>query len=314
MINTPYKILYPAALVIVLCTWFIYSGDLYTLYQQHWTEAVTMVLGAFVAGSTPLGGGAVAYPVLSKLLDYSTFDARIFSVMIQSVGMTCASLLFIGLKRKIYWREILAASFISMLVPLFLAELLVFPDNVGKMAFACFELVALSVLLFKLNKLSLKSPSLLAGVLAIFALLGGILTSVIGSGADLMLFIYLIVFKKVKAVEAIPSTVIFMAINALFSVAALLTVSPPAEHIVSAWLAAVPVVAIMAPLGGWVIAYLPARLVLNAIIGLIIIDLMSYYYFISPASNLVLFINFLVIVLLVNKHKKVFLSKIYEAI
>jgi len=31
----------------------------------HWYYPATMVVGAFVAGSTPEGGGAVAFPVLN---------------------------------------------------------------------------------------------------------------------------------------------------------------------------------------------------------------------------------------------------------
>ena len=59
---------------------------------EHWYYPVTMVVGAFVAGSTPEGGGAVAFPVLSIFLNIDRVLARDFSMMIQSVGMTSASI------------------------------------------------------------------------------------------------------------------------------------------------------------------------------------------------------------------------------
>ena len=54
-------------LAIALITWislFVSFNDLAFL-AQHWFYPVIMVLGAFVAGVTPEGGGVVAFPVLN---------------------------------------------------------------------------------------------------------------------------------------------------------------------------------------------------------------------------------------------------------
>lgn len=298
------KALYPLALITIFSCWFFYTDNLYLLYKQFWPEASTMVLGAFVAGSTPLGGGAVAYPVLSKILAYSSEDARLFSIMIQSIGMTCASLLFIGLGRKIYWKEIMIAAIISLTLPILLMNYVQLSGSHAKIIFTLFELLALFVLIFNLEKIHVSNQYSIFIILFLFAFIGGLLTSIIGSGADLMLFIYLVVFKRIEPIKVIPSTVIFMSINALFSVGVTLHNSPPSPEIVSAWLAAVPVVAIAAPLGAWVIGHLPSKLVLSAIIFLVIFDLLSTAFL----SNLPISVNILIYLTLaaifINKYRQ----------
>lgn len=52
---------------------------------------VAMLFGSAVAGGTPLGGGSVAFPVLTKLLDVPVAVSQMFTVSIQSVGMTAAA-------------------------------------------------------------------------------------------------------------------------------------------------------------------------------------------------------------------------------
>lgn len=269
------KCLYPAALITVIGFWSVIVPSVSELYHQFWSEAVTMILGAFVAGSTPMGGGAVAFPVLTKLLDYNAYDARLFSLMIQSVGMTCASLLFIGLGRKIYWREVLVGTLLSGVVVSFVIPFVALPDALAKSIFTVFELIALAVLVFSMSQFKVRHTHARSAVLYLFAIVGGLLSATIGSGADVMMFIYLVAIRKVNPVRAIPTTVVFMAINAL--IAASISwqqglFSPP---LIMAWLAAVPVVAIAAPLGGYVIGLVPAQWVLRFIVALVIADLTS---------------------------------------
>lgn len=269
------KCLYPVALVLVLVVWWQSVPSFGALYSQFWSEALTMVLGAFVAGSTPMGGGAVAFPVLTKLLDYSAYDARLFSLMIQSVGMTCASLLFIGLGRKIYWRDILAGMLLSGVVVGVVIPFAQVPDALAKSIFTVFELVALGVLIFSLSQFRVHHVHARNAVLYVFAIVGGILSATIGSGADVMMFIYLVAVRKVNPVEAIPTTVVFMALNALIATGVSWQQALFAPPLVTAWLAAVPVVAIAAPLGGFVIGLVPAHWVLRFITVLVIADLTS---------------------------------------
>lgn len=269
------KCLYPVMLILVIGAWWQFVPSFHELYSQYWSEALTMVLGAFVAGSTPMGGGAVAFPVLTKLLDYSAYDARLFSLMIQSVGMTCASLLFIGLGRKIYWRDILAGLVLSGMVVGIVIPFVALPDALAKSIFTIFELVALAVLIFSMSQFTVHHVHARNAVLYVFAIVGGLLSATIGSGADVMMFIYLVAVRKVNPVEAIPTTVVFMAINALIAAGVSWQQELFSLSLVTAWLAAVPVVAIAAPLGGFVIGLVPAQWVLRFIIALVIADLAS---------------------------------------
>jgi hypothetical protein len=66
----------------------------------HFHYPLIMVLGAFVAGLTPEGGGAVAFPVLSVFFSVDRILARDFSLMIQNIGMTSASIFILSNPRN----------------------------------------------------------------------------------------------------------------------------------------------------------------------------------------------------------------------
>ena len=55
---------------------------------------------------TSAGGGAVAFPVMTFVLKMTPEDARDFSIMIQSVGMSMAMFTIIFMRIQIDWRAI----------------------------------------------------------------------------------------------------------------------------------------------------------------------------------------------------------------
>ena len=55
-------------------------------FGQFYIMSITMIFGSLVAGSTPVGGGAVAFPVMVLFIKLSAEDGRDFSLMIQSVA------------------------------------------------------------------------------------------------------------------------------------------------------------------------------------------------------------------------------------
>ena len=73
---------------------------------DHVVAAVTMVFGSFVAGATPQGGGAVAFPVFTKALDVPAEAARSFSLCIQAIGMSSASLAIVAGRRPVVWSAV----------------------------------------------------------------------------------------------------------------------------------------------------------------------------------------------------------------
>ncbi|WP_241651979.1 TSUP family transporter [Pseudoalteromonas phenolica] len=71
--------------------------------------ALTMALGSFVAGGTALGGGAVAFPVMTKVLGIEPATAKVFSLAIQSFGMTAAAITIFCRRIPIYTNIVLMA-------------------------------------------------------------------------------------------------------------------------------------------------------------------------------------------------------------
>ena len=71
--------------IAALTLWFVlfYQFNQLSFLLEHWYYPAIMVAGAFVAGVTPEGGGAVAFPVLNIFLNIDRTMARDFSLMIQ---------------------------------------------------------------------------------------------------------------------------------------------------------------------------------------------------------------------------------------
>src|SRR5262245_3756380 len=66
---------------------------------EHWRMALVMILGSLVAGSTPMGGGTVAFPILVLVFGEAPANARNFGLIIQALGMTSA--LFFMICRRV---------------------------------------------------------------------------------------------------------------------------------------------------------------------------------------------------------------------
>ena len=69
----------PAAIMVIWAGYVSVSGQ-WDRVSGHWQATLTMIFGSFVAGSTPQGGGAVAFPVFTKVLEVPPPVARSFSL------------------------------------------------------------------------------------------------------------------------------------------------------------------------------------------------------------------------------------------
>ena len=83
------------ALVVVQGRW--------PLVAAHWPIALAMLFGSYVAGSTPMGGGSVAFPILVLVLGEPARLGRDFSLAIQSLGMGSAVLYMLVSGRALAW-------------------------------------------------------------------------------------------------------------------------------------------------------------------------------------------------------------------
>ena len=88
-----------AIALLIWAMWLAFGGRI-AIYHllADWQVALTMVFGSLVGGGTSEGGGAIAFPIFTKLLHIAPRDARSFSLAIQSVGMGAASLSILYLR------------------------------------------------------------------------------------------------------------------------------------------------------------------------------------------------------------------------
>jgi uncharacterized protein len=298
------RYLYPCALAIVLVTWCIamqVTGS-WHLFQEHWQMSATMVLGSFVAGSTPAGGGAVAFPVFTKLLAIRSTDAALFGLMIQSVGMTMASLFIISRRIPFYgivYRWAATGGCIAVIPAVLLLQI---PAPFPKLLFSCL-IFAFGMVLYWLQSVSSirrKSahypgqPVLTARQrlhLLVTGMAGGLLASQLGSGADMLVFIVMIVALDLIPKTAIPTTVLTMATVSVVGFLTKLVVHPQEIGIVwHYWAVSVPVVAVGAPLGAFVLSRLPQRIVLRWVLALIVAEVSSTLLVIDLTPGRILFI------------------------
>lgn len=70
----------------------------------EWPIALAMLIGSYVAGSTPMGGGTVGFPILVLLFDEPAAFGRQFSFAIQSVGMLRATIFIVCSGRHVAWK------------------------------------------------------------------------------------------------------------------------------------------------------------------------------------------------------------------
>ena len=253
----------------------------------HWPIAAAMAAGSYFAGSTPMGGGTVGFPILVLLFDGPASLGRDFSFAIQSVGMVSASI-FIWARRQPLERVLLRWSLLGTAVgtPLGLGLLApVVPGLVAKLVFAVlwgsFGLLHLARLkeicsfdgLTDVGRRFERRVGLAVGLVG-----GATVASLTGVGVDMMLYAVLILLARADLKIAIPTSVILMAATSVVGIATrgLLTALAPGTYAPSPdlfghWLAAAPVVAVGAPLGAWIVALVGRRptLVVVSALGLV---------------------------------------------
>jgi uncharacterized protein len=127
-------------LVCFYSTWLVLvaSGHHWHTLPDHWGIAAAMAFGSYAAGSTPLGGGTIGFPVLVLLFHQPATLGRDFSFAIQSIGMTSASIFILCRGQPLEW-VILRWSLLGALIGTPLGVLLIAPHVPGiaiKLTFA----------------------------------------------------------------------------------------------------------------------------------------------------------------------------------
>lgn len=241
----------------------MHSGDRWHLFADGWFMSVTMAVGSFVAGATSEGGGAVAFPVMTLAFGIDPATARDFSLMIQTIGMVAASITILYTRIAVEYRAILWATLggaVGIVVGLeTLSGLL--PPPFAKMLFMSTWL-AFAFALWMVNRYRDREVHRAVQrfgrrqAVQLFAtgVVGGVVSSITGSGLDILTFSLLVLLFRIDESVATPTSVVLMGVNAAVGFAWKSVIGggmAPAAW--SYWWVCVPIVVVGAPFGAWFI-------------------------------------------------------------
>lgn len=262
-----------AWLVLFYGAWLalvLFGGYLSTVLE-HWPMAAAMALGSYVAGSTPMGGGTVGFPVLVLFMDLPATLGRDFSFAIQAVGMTSASIYILCSRQELEW-PMLRAALPGALIGTPLGILFVAPlasDLFIKLLFAAMWCSFGLLHLRRINEITSyegMTPHDISfdhRVGFIVGFFGGLtIASITGVGIDMFIYMFLVLWCHADLKIAIPTSVVLMAFTSLVGVAFKLLFGGLEPGTFENWLAAAPVVALGAPFGALVVSKIGRRLTL----------------------------------------------------
>jgi len=262
-----------AGLLVFYGSWFILvlKAGGWAVLQEHAGIAIAMAAGSYFAGSTPLGGGTVGFPVLVLLFHEPATLGRDFSFAVQSVGMTSAALFILCRRTPMEWHSLSAALVGSLIgTPLgifFFAPLAspLFIKVFFAIVWAAFGILHLMRLreLSGFTGISTTPKTWLRRMGFGVGLVGGFtVAAVTGVGVDLLLYAALALIWRADLRLSIPASVILMAFTSLVAVATKQLTIGFTPGVYENWLAAAPVVALGAPLGAFIVARLGRRIAL----------------------------------------------------
>eukprot|EP00240_Pyramimonas_obovata_P004990 CAMPEP_0118931978 /NCGR_PEP_ID=MMETSP1169-20130426/8874_1 /TAXON_ID=36882 /ORGANISM="Pyramimonas obovata, Strain CCMP722" /LENGTH=404 /DNA_ID=CAMNT_0006874561 /DNA_START=81 /DNA_END=1295 /DNA_ORIENTATION=+ len=214
------------AIFFHLCWWsYMIKHDLFHLFEDKYYMTITMVFGSMIAGATSEGGASVAFPVMTLAFNIKPAVARDFSFMIQSCGMTAAmfTIFYMGVmieKRSFTYCSIGGAIGIILGLEEIAPRMTPAEKKIGFVSIW----FAFAFSLFWLNRnfgrhvhLEIQNfPGAYywrAWVLFLAGFLGGIFSSIAGSGIDICSFATLTLLFRISEKVATPTSVCLMAVN-----------------------------------------------------------------------------------------------------
>lgn len=226
--------------------------------KEHWPIALAMALGSYAAGSTPMGGGTIGFPVLVMAFDMPASLGRDFSFAVQSIGMTSASILILARRQPLAWAMLQGAMLGSLVgTPLGVYGVAPYiPELLIKLTFAVVWASFGILHLCRISEISAHSGMTdfderwdfrVGLILGLFASLT--VASVTGVGIDMVIYCALVLLCRADLKIAIPTSVVIMAFTSVVGVAVKWLGSGFQPGVYHNWLAAAPVVVLGAPLG-----------------------------------------------------------------
>jgi uncharacterized membrane protein YfcA len=242
--------------------YLVHSEGRWPELLEHWGIAVAMALGSYVAGSTPMGGGTVGFPILVLLFDEPAQLGRDFGFAIQSIGMVSATVFILCRRQPLEW-PMLRAAMAGSLLGTPLGILWVAPVVPGVAIKVLFAVVwaSFGVLHFYRGREITAHHGIIptnlrfdtvAG-LAVGFLCGLTVASITGVGIDMVLYVVLVLVCHADLKIAIPTSVIVMAFTSVVGIVTKLLLGDVQPGVYVNWLVAAPIVALGAPLGAFIV-------------------------------------------------------------
>ncbi len=285
-----FTVWYLSALAILLTLFAILDSIPFLL--AHWYYPAMMVGGAFVAGFTPEGGGAVAFPVLSVFLHVDRVLARDFSMMIQSIGMTSASVFILSHKDTNIRDYKPCLAFVPVCA---VGTLLGFqflqktPVYIIQAMFLSLSVTFVISYYFSEHRGTDETVRLRSKVdiyyLGFVLVIGGMISSLFGTGGDVVLYLLLVTHFNMPAKKATRISIILQAsISVLGYCYRAFVDHGLTSYQINTWLCAAPVALFMAPFGVYVLQKLHVNWMLRGIIALNVFQI-CWFNFKDPSMN-----------------------------
>lgn len=291
------KYVFPILVVLLLSGWFVYilqsEKSFAEIYAFAWPMALTMVVGSFVAGATAEGGGAIAFPVMTLLLNIAPTEARIFSLGCQCFGMTSASATIISRNIPFVVKAILPVS-ISGIAGFIVSDLFLvdrIPGTLTKLFFVSLW-ISFGIALWSINRKNqnIKRKNLPEFVsqksilfLSIAGLIGGMVSAVFGNGIDIITFTLLTLYFRIDEKVATPTSVILMTIMTVFGFLWHVFVRKDVSSDIEMYLlGAIPVCITTGSIGAYAVSKMKNAIIVNFLYLVIAAQFVTAVYVIQP--------------------------------
>lgn len=246
-------------------SWMVFAQDRWADVQAHWPIALAMALGSYVAGSTPMGGGTVGFPILVLLFELPATLGRDFSFAVQSIGMTSATIFILARRQPLAWAMLKGAMLGSLIgTPLgiwFIAPLI--PELWIKVTFAVIWASFGVLHLYRIREIAShvgmtefdERWDFRVG-LGVGSVAGATIAAVTGVGIDMVLYAALVLLCRADLKIAIPTSVVIMAFTSVLGIVVKNLTTGLQPGVFENWLAAAPVVCLGAPLGAFMVSFI----------------------------------------------------------
>lgn len=254
-----------AAAFYIAWAWLVFGKGQWETAKEHWPIALAMAVGSYAAGSTPMGGGTVGFPILVLLFDQPAALGRDFSFAVQSIGMTSASIFILARRQPLAW-GMLKGAMVGSLLGTPLGIFLVAPFVPGLWIKLVFAVVWASFGVLHLHRI--REIAGHVGMtefderwdfrvgLGLGVASSALLAAVTGVGIDMVIYAALVLLCRADLKIAIPTSVVIMAYTSVLGIVIKNVTTGLQPGVYENWLAAAPVVCLGAPLGAFMVDWI----------------------------------------------------------